>query len=117
MDHQPPPFFKRGPAPLAQLAFYAALSIALIFVDSRFQTLELLRQGISLFTRPVQQTPDMIAQHELLDRVADLVDEGRLHTTVTRTLTPINAATLRQAHELVESERTVGKVVVADWEQ
>ena len=55
MDHQPPPFFKRGPAPLAQLAFYAALSIALIFVDSRFQTLELLRQGISLFTRPVQQ--------------------------------------------------------------
>ena len=55
MDHQPPPFFKRGPAPLAQLAFYAALSIALIFVESRFQTLELLRQGISLFTRPVQQ--------------------------------------------------------------
>lgn len=55
MDHQPPPFFKRGPAPLAQLSFYAALSVALIFVDSRFQTLELLRQGVSLFTRPVQQ--------------------------------------------------------------
>ena len=55
MDHQPPPFFKRGPAPLAQLSFYAALSMALIFVDSRFQTLELLRQGVSLFTRPVQQ--------------------------------------------------------------
>ncbi|MCI1672995.1 MAG: zinc-binding alcohol dehydrogenase family protein [Bifidobacterium tibiigranuli] len=69
-----------------------------------------------MFTRPVQQTPDMIAQHELLDRVADLVDEGRLRTTVTRTITPINAATLRQAHELVESGRTVGKVVVAGWE-
>lgn len=55
MDHQPPPFFKRGPAPLAQLSFYAALAMALIFVDSRFQTLELLRQGVSLFTRPVQQ--------------------------------------------------------------
>ena len=55
MDHQPPPFFKRGPAPLAQLSFYAALSLALIFVDSRFQTLELLRQGVSLFTHPVQQ--------------------------------------------------------------
>ena len=55
MDHQPPPFFKRGPAPLARLSFYAALSLALIFVDSRFQTLELLREGVSLFTHPVQQ--------------------------------------------------------------
>lgn len=55
MDHQPPPFFKRGPAPLAQLTFYAALSLALIFIDSRFQTLEILRQGVSLFTHPVQQ--------------------------------------------------------------
>lgn len=55
MDHQPPPFFKRGPAPLARVTFYAALSLALIFLDSRFQTLELLRQGLSLFTHPIQQ--------------------------------------------------------------
>ena len=55
MDHQPPPFFKRGPAPLAQLSFYAMLSLALLFIDSRFQTLELLRQGVSLFTHPAQQ--------------------------------------------------------------
>lgn len=55
MDQQPPPFFNRGPAPLAQLSFYAALSLALIFVDSRFQTLELLRQAVSLFTHPAQR--------------------------------------------------------------
>ena len=55
MDHQPPPFFKRGPAPLARLSFYGTLSLALIFVDARFQTLELLRQGVSLFTHPIQQ--------------------------------------------------------------
>ena len=55
MNHQPPPFFKRGPAPLAQLSFYTMLSLALVFVDSRFQTLELLRQGISFFTHPLQQ--------------------------------------------------------------
>ena len=55
MDHQPPPFFKRGPAPLARLSFYATLSLALIFIDSRFQTLELLRQGLSLLTHPIQQ--------------------------------------------------------------
>ncbi|MDR2112517.1 MAG: rod shape-determining protein MreC [Candidatus Accumulibacter sp.] len=55
MDHQPPPFFKRGPAPLARLSFYAMLSLALLFFDSRFQTLELLRQGVSLVTYPIQQ--------------------------------------------------------------
>ena len=55
MNHQPPPFFKRGPAPLAMLSFYAAISMAMIFVDARFHTLELLRQGISLFTHPLQQ--------------------------------------------------------------
>jgi rod shape-determining protein MreC len=55
MDHQPPPFFKRGPAPLARLSFYVMLSLALLFFDSRFQALELLRQGVSLFTYPLQQ--------------------------------------------------------------
>lgn len=55
MDHQPPPFFKRGPAPLARLTFYAALSAALLFIDARFQTLELLRKGVSLVTHPLQQ--------------------------------------------------------------
>ena len=68
-----------------------------------------------MFTRPVQQTDDLLAQHRLLNQVADLVDEGRLRTTATRTLSPITAETLREAHELVESGRTIGKVVLHDW--
>lgn len=68
-----------------------------------------------MFTRPVQQTPDMVEQHRLLCRVADLVDEGRIRTTMTRELTPISAETLREAHEWVEGGRTVGKVVVHGW--
>lgn len=69
-----------------------------------------------MFTRPVQQTPDMIAQHRLLDRVADLVDAGRVRTTVEQSLTPIGADTLRRAHGIVESGRTLGKVVLHGWE-
>ena len=53
--------------------------------------------------------------HELLDRVAQMVDEGTIRTTLTRELGPINAATLREAHELVESGRMTGKVVVSGW--
>lgn len=59
MDYQPPPFFKRGPAPLALLSFYVALAISLLVVDARFQTLELLRQALSLFTHPLQQVAQL----------------------------------------------------------
>lgn len=55
MNHRSPPFFKRGPAPLALLSFYAALSLALLVVDARFNTLEILRQALSVFTHPLQQ--------------------------------------------------------------
>ncbi len=62
MDQQPPPFFKRGPAPLALLSFYVALSVALLIVDARLQTLEVLRQGLSMFTHPVQGLAQLPAQ-------------------------------------------------------
>jgi rod shape-determining protein MreC len=55
MDYQAPPFFKRGPAPVALFCFYAALSLALIIIDTRFQTLDLVRSGVSLLTYPFQR--------------------------------------------------------------
>ena len=42
IDHAPPPFFKRGPAPLALLTFYIAVSLAIFVVDLRFKSLDLL---------------------------------------------------------------------------
>lgn len=66
-----------------------------------------------MFTRPVFRTADLARQHEILDRVATLVDEGRLATTVTERLGPLSAATLRRAHERIESGHTVGKLVLA----
>ena len=44
IDHAPPPFFKRGPAPLALLTFYIAISLAIFVVDLRFRSLDLLRE-------------------------------------------------------------------------
>ncbi|MEV4507366.1 zinc-binding alcohol dehydrogenase family protein [Dactylosporangium sp. NPDC049525] len=67
-----------------------------------------------MFTRPLFQTPDMIAQHDLLNRVADLVDAGTVRSTLTTRLSPITAATLTRAHEMVEDGHMVGKVVVAE---
>ncbi|MGB5971823.1 MAG: zinc-binding dehydrogenase, partial [Nodosilinea sp.] len=56
-------------------------------------------------------------QGHLLDEVAALVDAGKLRTTLGQTLSPINAANLRQAHAQIESGRTIGKLVLAGWGQ
>ncbi len=80
--------------------------------------MKLKRKALSLhwemmFTRPLFDTADIAAQGRLLARVAALVDEGRLRSTVSEHLSPINAAQLRRAHELVESGRMRGKVVLS----
>ena len=63
-------------------------------------------------TLPIDDT-DMAAQGTLLNDVAELVDRGLLKTTLTNLVSgPIEADTLRRAHELVETGRTIGKVVV-----
>lgn len=66
----------------------------------------------SMFTRAVFQTPDMAAQGRLLTEVAELVDAGRLRTTVTDVMRPINAANLKAAHARIESGTTRGKIVL-----
>ncbi len=68
-----------------------------------------------MFTRSMFQTADMVAQHALLNRVAALVDSGVIRTTLTEQLSPITAATLRQAHARVETGRVVGKIVLAHF--
>ena len=56
-----------------------------------------------MFARPRFRTADMGEQGALLDRVADLIDAGDVRGTLTGTLSPINAANLREAHRrLVE---------------
>jgi NADPH:quinone reductase-like Zn-dependent oxidoreductase len=69
----------------------------------------------AMFTRSTFGTPDMVAQHRLLNEVAALVDAGVIVTTLAEELSPINAANLRRAHALVESGRSRGKVVVTGW--
>jgi rod shape-determining protein MreC len=55
----PPPFFHRGPSPLARLAFVAVVSIALMFADTRFKYLEGIRQGATVALYPVQRAVQM----------------------------------------------------------
>lgn len=69
-----------------------------------------------IYTKSYYQTDDMITQHDILDKIAQMLDSGKLRCTMTKALTPLNATNLRKAHKLVESGHMTGKVVVSDWE-
>jgi len=68
-----------------------------------------------MFTRPLYQTADLAEQGRLLAEVAQLVDAGRICTTAHTAMGPINARNLRRAHALIESGRSLGKVVLAGF--
>jgi NADPH:quinone reductase len=70
-----------------------------------------------MFTRAMYQTEDMQAQHELLNRVAELVDRGILQTTMTENLGSLNAQNLANAHARLESGETIGKLVLSAIEK
>ncbi|MGG6894432.1 zinc-binding alcohol dehydrogenase family protein [Rhizobium sp. BR 315] len=68
-----------------------------------------------MFTRPLFNTADMIEQHKLLTKVAELVDAGKIRSTLTETAGTINAANLKKAHALVETGKMKGKIVLAGF--
>lgn len=91
--------------------------LALIDDPEQLDISLLKRKSLSLhwelmFTRGLYQTPDLIKQHELLNNVAALVDQGIIKTTATAHFGKINAKNLKRAHALIESGRSRGKIVL-----
>jgi len=68
-----------------------------------------------MFTRSMYQTEDMIEQHKLLTQIAQWVDEQKIQSTLTETLSPINAENLRIAHAKIETGHMIGKLVLTGW--
>jgi rod shape-determining protein MreC len=66
---EPPPFFHRGPSPLARLTFFALLAIATMIADHRFGALEAVRLSLSVLVAPLQGLA--AAPGAALSRVAD----------------------------------------------
>lgn len=65
-----------------------------------------------MFTRPMFKTDDMIAQHHLLNNIAQLIDAGKLASTLTETIGPITANNIEQAHQQLLSGSTIGKLAL-----
>jgi zinc-binding alcohol dehydrogenase family protein len=96
---------------------------AIALIENPNRPLELTKlkpKSISLhwefmFTRSRYQTADMAKQGELLNHVSHLVDAHQIQTTLKEDYSPLTAENLRRAHQLVESGRSIGKVVLAGF--
>jgi NADPH:quinone reductase-like Zn-dependent oxidoreductase len=55
----------------------------------------------------------MQAQHDLLNEVGRMLDEGMLKTTMTESFGPLTTENLRKAHGKIESGSMIGKLVLS----
>ncbi|MDT0015448.1 zinc-binding alcohol dehydrogenase family protein [Listeria cossartiae] len=69
-----------------------------------------------MFTRSKYDTDDKVKQHEILTKAAHMLDGGMLQTTLNKVLSPINAATIEEAHQIISSGKMIGKLVVKGFE-
>ncbi|MDM3887777.1 zinc-binding alcohol dehydrogenase family protein [Pseudomonas sp. BCRC 81390] len=91
--------------------------LALIDDPAQLDVMPLKRKSLSLhwelmFTRSLYQTADMIKQHELLNRISELVDNGVIKTTIGEHFGKIGSDNLKRAHALIESGKAKGKIVL-----
>ena len=91
--------------------------IALIDDPKAVDISKLKQKSLSLhwefmFTRSMFKIKDMVEQHNLLNKVSDLIDQGYIQTTVGKNLGTINAKNLRDAHKEIESGKSIGKIVL-----
>jgi zinc-binding alcohol dehydrogenase family protein len=138
VDHAAPLVPQLGQAGVGQVRYVASLThsdqhlpqlaealapqgkLGIIDDPETFDVRLLKRKSISLhwefmYTRSMFQTPDMAAQHRILERVGALVDAGVLRSTLADHFGTINAANLRRAHQLLESGKARGKIVLSGF--
>ncbi len=68
-----------------------------------------------MFTRSMFKTDDMIEQHHILSRVAELIDAGKLTATANENLSPIHAEHILEGHRRLESGKSIGKLTISGW--
>ena len=66
-----------------------------------------------MFTKVVSNTSDLQSQHDILNKVSEWLDNGVLKSTMTQNLGPITAENVKKAHELIEENHTIGKIILS----
>ncbi|GAB5560889.1 MAG: zinc-binding alcohol dehydrogenase family protein [Synoicihabitans sp.] len=65
-----------------------------------------------MFTRSLFKTADIQKQHDILNRVAELIDDGKIKCTANAAMSPLNVENIVKAHTLIASGQTIGKLTI-----
>ena len=65
-----------------------------------------------MFTRSLFNTEDIQKQQDILFQAANLIDAGRIKTTLTTTLNGFSVDTIKDAHQRIESSASIGKTAI-----
>lgn len=65
-----------------------------------------------MYTRSMYNTNDIARQHHILNHLAELLDAGTVRTTLNKTLLGFTVENHKEAHELQESGKSIGKTVI-----
>jgi zinc-binding alcohol dehydrogenase family protein len=65
-----------------------------------------------MFTRSMYKTDDIEEQHNILKQIATLIDEGKIKTTLTQTIEGFSVESIKKAHKIVESGKSIGKIAI-----
>lgn len=105
MIREPPPFFHRGPSPLARLTFFTLAAVAMMIADHRFHALETVRLSLSVLAHPIQQLASLPSQ--AFGRVGDYFtsQERLLRENQDLKVKVLSQAALSQEARLLRSEQ------------
>ena len=82
------------------------------FVINPFKIKSVSIHWESMFTRSTFQTDDMSKQGDILNKVAKLLDDKRIKTTLGQHLGKISTDNITQAHAQIEAGESIGKIVL-----
>ncbi|WP_218352722.1 zinc-binding alcohol dehydrogenase family protein [Alteromonas lipotrueiana] len=93
----------------------------LIDDPQQLNILALKRKSISLhwefmYTRSLFNTPDLHEQHNILNQISRLIDNNTLRTTLGEHLGKITAENILKAHQILESNKACGKLVLEGFD-
>jgi rod shape-determining protein MreC len=114
MEHQPPPFFRTGPSPLARLLIFATLALALLVADARLKYLETVRQIVSVITYPLQRIAG--APLSIFERASEFFVSSSALRAENQRLTQenlVNSAHIQQLNALRSENENLRKLLAA----
>ena len=68
-----------------------------------------------MFTRSMYKTTDRVRQHELLNSIADLIDSGKIKTTLNKVYGQLSVQNILGAHDQLEAGSSIGKIVLTKF--